>query len=195
MKAVAFIAPRFHDALPDDETQPPDKRLPLNWARLAEMEASGVIDCQSHTYEHRYLPHWPRPIGLQGVDAEYVRRCQTLARLSMREDMVLSKQTIERRLSKPVRHLAFPNYRGTPAAIRTGQTVGYTGFWWGVLPGRPTNRANDCPTQIVRLKGEFIRRLPGVDRQTLREVLGRRFANRTPTPVSATAPTAEHQLA
>lgn len=171
MKAVAFIAPRFHGNT-NDAT---DARC-CTWDELREMHASGVVDVQSHTYSHRYVPRWPEPAMLLGPDAERVEAMRGEP-MDLAEDLSRAKQVIETRLDKHVRHLAFPRYNGSAAAIEVGRSLGYEAFWWGVLPHRPLNRPGDPATHIVRLSGEFVRRLPGPDRRPLTAILAERYGS------------------
>ena len=68
MKAVAFIATRFHREDSEDvsDEYTGDLPEPLSWSQIREMHASGVIDFQSHTHAHRYIPRWPEPVVLTG---------------------------------------------------------------------------------------------------------------------------------
>jgi hypothetical protein len=176
MRGVAFIVPRFHEeASPGFAGSSSHLPLrPLNWSQIREMHDSGVIDFQSHTYEHRYLPRWPEPLNLEGSDPEVVAALRGPA-LAVEEDFRLSRQILEQRLNKCVRHLAFPMFDGTAEALRIGRECGYEGFWWGVLPHCPGNRPGQSPSRIVRLKPEFLRRLPGEGRLSLSRVLEERY--------------------
>jgi hypothetical protein len=134
------------------------------------MHESGTIDFQSHTYEHRYLPRWPEPISLEGSAPEVVESLRGLA-LAIREDFRLSKEILEQKLNKPIRHLAFPRFTGTTEALHIGGECGYEGFWWGAMSHCPDNRPGQSLNYIVRLKPQFLRRLPGKGRMPLTEVL------------------------
>lgn len=182
MNAVAFIAPRFHDETTALATK---KYRTVTWDQLREMDASGIIDCQSHTHCHRYVPRWPQPAPLEGVDPVYVKTCQQGTCLQLREDLLLAKNTLESKLDKSVCHLAFPQFDGNDRAILTGLDLGYRGFWWGALPRRPLNNVGSPATRIVRLKGDLLRRLPGRDRLTLHAILRRRLH---PRPLPAIPP-------
>jgi peptidoglycan/xylan/chitin deacetylase (PgdA/CDA1 family) len=179
MKGVAFIVPRFHEeasqGLPYHSGHLP--RRPLNWLQIREMHDSGAMDFQSHTYEHRYLPRWPEPLNLEGSDPEVVGSLRGPV-LAIREDFRLSKEILEQKLNKAVCHLAFPMFNGTAEALRIGQECGYEAFWWGVIPHFPGNRPGQSPSHIVRLKPEFLRRLPGEGRLSLSRVLGERYGAR-----------------
>jgi len=170
-RAVTFIAPGLHpEASEDSRTD----RL-CTWEEIREMHDSGVIDFQSHTYEHRYVPRWPQPWPLTGVDDALVQGARRAA-LPLEEDLRQARREIERRLDKRVEHLAFPNYRTTPQASAIALRVGYRGLWMGTLPQRPWNAPGDRVDCIVRLSGEFLRRLPGRGRRSLPAILRDRYA-------------------
>jgi peptidoglycan/xylan/chitin deacetylase (PgdA/CDA1 family) len=176
MKAVAFIATRFHQdqdahTLSSSST---DISCPLSWSQIRQMHESGVIDFQSHTHEHRYIPRWPEPADLEGSDAEVVRSSRG-PEIGIAEDFQLSKETLEQKLNKTVSHLAFPCFNGTKQALFIGQRLGYKGFWWGVLPHRPDNRPGHSPLYIVRIGGRYLRRLPGNGREPLFRIMRRRY--------------------
>ena len=165
MKAVAFVAPGLH------EENGVRTGSPLSWQQIREMHDSGVIDFQSHTYDHRYVPRWPETLdGLEGSELAQVRELRGPA-LAMAEDFRLAKEALELRLGKTVRHLAFPQFNGTEEAISIGRETGYEAFWWGVLPHRPDNRPGDPRSHIVRLDGRNLRRLPGDGREPLTRIL------------------------
>ncbi len=172
MRAVAFIAPRFHSAFAQRQI---DQRC-CTWGELHEMHASGHVDVQSHTFSHRYVARWPEPAALIGADPAAIEAMRGCA-LSLADDLRRARDILEERLGKRIRHLAFPRYNGTEEAIAVGRSIGYEGFWWGVLPGRPLNRPGDPPTHIVRLSGEFVRRLPGPYRRSLAAILAQRYGH------------------
>lgn len=170
-RAVAFIAPSFHDCVPERVAQ----GRACTWDELAEMHASGVIDVQSHTLEHRLMHRWPEPAPICGVvNGPHIAPPTT--EYSMREDFRLAKALIELRLGKTVRHLCFPCYDGTTEAVDAAMSVGYESFWWGVLPRVPYNRPGEnAAHHIVRVSEEFLRRLPGDGRVSLGIILRARY--------------------
>lgn len=169
-RAVAFISPGLHR---DESALMREDRL-CTWREIQEMHDSGLVDFQSHTFEHRFAPRWPQPWPLTGIDDTVAQQRRGSA-MSLAEDFTLSRQTIEQRLRKHVEHLAFPNYRSTAAASAVARNVGYRGLWYGTLPHRPCNRTGDSPCFISRISGEFIRRLPGTGRRRLTEILSDRY--------------------
>lgn len=179
MRAVAFIAPRFYREDSEDSLSRARSGLPspLGWSQIREMHESKVIDFQSHTYEHRYVPRWPEPADLEGCAPDVVCSRRGPA-LTISEDFRLAKETLDEKLGKPVRHLAFPRYKGTEEALRIGRECGYKAFWWGIVPNRPDNRPGLSPSYIVRLKCDYLRRLPGEGRLPLRTILLARYRRR-----------------
>jgi len=168
-RGVAFIAPAFHDS-------PAATRLPVcTWDQLREMNDSGIVDIQAHTFEHRLVRRWPAGSPLTGVSVEQCDQFRGPA-LSMAADFARAKTDIESRLGKSVRHMAFPQYDGSPEAIAAGRAAGYEAFYWGVRPGIPINGPDAEPDVIVRLSGEFLPRLPGIGRTSLHSILRRRYA-------------------
>ncbi len=178
-KAVAFICPALHRE-PDENNvaNGHDSHGGLcDWQQIRHMHDSGHIDFQPHTNSHRYVPDWPKPLQLSGVDNE-VANLRRPEPVPLDEDLKQAKATLDQTLSKNTQHLAFPQYYGTPLAIQTAKQLGYRGFWWGVLPHRPINRPSTFPDMIVRLSGEFVRRLPGKGRIGLANIMHNRYGNR-----------------
>jgi peptidoglycan/xylan/chitin deacetylase (PgdA/CDA1 family) len=193
-RAVAFVVPALHR---EENEEGVDRAAGLcTWSEIQQMHDSGLVDFQPHTNSHRYIPHWPRALPLAGVDPALVesRRPEPT---HLVEDLQRSKDELERRLNKTTRHLAFPQYNGTDQAITVARELGYRGFWWGVLPGRALNRPNtsshtgtpdtpgapsDSAARIVRVSGEFVRRLPGQNRVSLGRLLQARYGKRFVRP-------------
>lgn len=168
--AVAFIAPAFHSV--EDEL-PAEVRRPCSWRELGEMHASGVIDIQSHTLEHRYVPRWPEVLELSDVAARFQGRRREA--LPLEEDFRAARDLIRERLGKEVRHLAFPRFDGTAEAVAAGLRAGYRAFWWGAHPTPPSRVAGGVGQHMTRISGEFLQRLPGEGRAPLARILGRRY--------------------
>jgi len=169
LHAVAFVAPAFHA----DSYDLDNARRPCTWAELMEMQESGLVDMQAHTYTHRYVPNWPEPLDLAGIDRDYSRSIQTRHMLSMESDFGKAREVLEMRLGKPVHHMAFPMYTGTEAADDIAQAAGYDALWRGTQAGRRANRPGDPIGSIVRIDARFLRRLPGEGRASLSGVLRR----------------------
>lgn len=172
-RAVAFASPSYHDLA---ETARESRHRPCTWAELVSLQRSGFVDIQSHSLEHRYFRRWPEPVPLCGAEPWMNERIARSKGRTMAEDLLLAKETLEKKMDKSVHHLAFPKYDGTEEAVMVGQEVGYASFWWGVLPGRPNNfQSETAALRIVRISGEFLRRLPGEGRITLKSIMGARY--------------------
>jgi peptidoglycan/xylan/chitin deacetylase (PgdA/CDA1 family) len=172
-RAVAFIAPGLHaDAGPDDDAV---AARPMTWREIRAIHDSGLVDFESHTFESRYVPDWPRPAALAGCDPaiEDARRRQPTA---FKEDIADSRAAIAAQLpAAAVEHLSFPMYIGNEAAVRTAQSLGFKACHWGLIEGRPLNRRGDSPFYISRLSDEFLRRLPGDGRVSMIHLLRERL--------------------
>lgn len=175
MKAVAFICPGLHREESEYPLAPDQNRegLPCSWEQIRAMHASGVVDFQSHTLEHRYVPRWPEAAPLSGSRADLVDGLRGRP-LPLAEDLQRAKAILETRLAKRVTHLAFPKFIGTNIAVDVGKAVGYRAFWWGALPGSRTRPGKLQPSHLPRLNDEWLRRLPGVGRRRLNEVVSER---------------------
>ncbi len=170
--AIAFIAPGLHaDAGPEDAT---DAR-PMTWQEVETIHASGRVEFQSHTLESRYVPGWPAPAALSGVDPA-IEDARRRVPLPFDQDLLASRRLIEARLpGAKIDQLCFPQYDGTAAAIESARALGFTACYWGLIPGRALNKPGDSPYHVSRMSGEFVRRLPGSGRLSLGRLLRERL--------------------
>jgi len=170
--ALAFIAPGLHGEGGQDEDS---EARPLSWREIKAMHSAGRLEFHSHTFESRFVPRWPAAAALAGCDPQIERSRRGPPR-PLAEDLALSRQAIEGRLPNArVDQLAFPLYLGTEAAVRVALEAGFRACHWGLIAGRPVNRPGDSPLFISRLSDEFVRRLPGTGRMTLRQLLENRL--------------------
>lgn len=123
---------------------------------------------------------------------------------AMIRELMGSKEVIEKRIHKSVRHLCHPFYSGSQLAISLSSKCGYRSNYWGwpvpssrffkryghdhshaschltdlstgpLLNGKRTNRPGDDPFKIVRLPGDYIFRLPGEGRESLAQIMIRK---------------------
>jgi len=108
-----------------------------------------------------------------------VRRCgggrveaPAEALAAVRDDLARSQASIEAELGgKRCTHLCFPYTEGSQTALGLAAEAGYEAAYWGILPGRTINRPGDDPMSIVRLKNDYIHRLPGRGRRPLAGIL------------------------
>lgn len=162
-RALAFVAPGMHfDEVPAAFRGV--EQRPMTWAELGEIHSSGLIDIESHTLESRYVPRWPQPMALDGVDGELEAALRG-PHLALDEDFRCAKALLESRLpGKTVRHLAFPAYDGTAEAVTAASRCGYEACHWGIRPGQPVNGRGTSPLHISRMSYEYLRRMPGEGR-------------------------------
>jgi len=91
-------------------------------------------------------------------------------------ELVQSKRAIESRLGKTVNHFCYPWWEGSKIAVEESKRAGYLTNFWGILPGKRTNRCGDDPFRIVRiLSDDLIFRLPGEGRKSLFRIFRDRF--------------------
>ncbi|MEP7312863.1 MAG: polysaccharide deacetylase family protein [Pseudomonadota bacterium] len=170
---TAFIAPGLHADQFEDFQE--SAYRPMTWGEIVQLHASGLVSIQSHTLQSQYVPRWPAAAELAGVDPRIEARLRQPP-LGLAADFRAAKQLIEARCpGTSVRHLCFPMYQGNAAAIEAAAASGYTACYWGLLPGSPDVTRGTAPMHIPRLAGEFLRRLPGEGRLSLRQLLRNRL--------------------
>ncbi len=101
----------------------------LDWARLREMQASGVFDIQSHTHDLHYKIN-------DGGDAEPVflaatRPGETVDGVTswdelVRTDLTRSRDAIREHIGRTPAYLAWPYGFGNPRVDRVAREVGFT---------------------------------------------------------------------
>ncbi len=92
-----------------------DRTVALTWEEARAMEASGLVDIQSHTHFHRdYFPRPGEKSGMAAPERELLFR-----------DLAASKELIEARLGKKCRYLAWPWGKYDPEALRQAGELGF----------------------------------------------------------------------
>ena len=180
MHAIAFVCPRLHR---DTDADPAGF---CTWSELRRMQASGEIDCQPHTPDHRDLVRWPEPVPLTGVDREAAARRQaagdgrdpdrTASLRAARDELADGLGIAVERLT----HLALPRHHGSAAVRRDAAAAGFDVIYGGFEPGRVLQRPSDDPLRVPRLLPGALHRLPGPSRRTLADAARRWLRPRTP---------------
>lgn len=98
--------------------------------------------------------------------------------LAILKDLSLSKEMIENRLGKPVNHLCYPNCLYSELSTKLSMEAGYLTNFCGCIPGKPANKKGDNPYRCVRLKNDFIFRLPGEGRVSLLSIIESKIKRR-----------------
>lgn len=98
---------------------------------------------------------------------------------SLVEDLALAKELIQQKVSADAgRHLCLPYTVGSEAAVAAAQKAGMASCFWGTIPGQRSNRRGSDPFRLVRIKNDFIWRLPGKNRKSLLGIYGLKIKRR-----------------
>lgn len=90
---------------------------------------------------------------------------------AMAREMTVSRNMLEETIERPVLDFAYPWTEGSDLAIELSRAAGYRTNFWGPLRGARINRQGQDPFRVVRLKEDYLLRLPGHGRRTLIDVL------------------------
>ena len=98
---------------------------------------------------------------------------------ALAEDLVLARDIIQKKLDhRAGNHLCLPYTVGSEKAIAAAKQIGMQSCFWGTVPGRRTNDPGDDPFHCVRIKNDFIWRLPGKNRKSLFEIYSMKIKRR-----------------
>jgi len=95
------------------------------------------------------------------------------------QNLTTSKETIEKRLNKEVRHLCYPYSLYSETSTELSREAGYRTNFCGCIPNIKVNKKGGDPFRCVRLKDDFIFRLPGAGRKSLRDIIMFKFKRRS----------------
>jgi hypothetical protein len=76
------------------------------------------------------------------------------------------------------RYFCVPYASGGDATVVAARDAGIRGVFWGVDARRRTNRPLDDPFRVVRVKNDFVPRLPGRNRSSLAAIYLSKLARR-----------------
>jgi peptidoglycan/xylan/chitin deacetylase (PgdA/CDA1 family) len=101
----------------------------LDWARLREMQESGVFDIQSHTHDLHYKVN--EGSAAQPVFLAATQSGETVAGVSswdelVRADLTRSRNAIRAHIGRTPAYLAWPYGFGNPRVDRVAREVGFT---------------------------------------------------------------------
>ncbi len=120
---------------------------------------------------------WPQK--LEAVVEKWRQKLPALGRFetsaeteaAIENSLRVSKAEIESRIPQAsVRHLCFPYTIGSQLAVDIAKRTGYESCFWGLRQGQRCNRSGDDPMFSVRLKGDFLMRLPGTRRMSRSQI-------------------------
>lgn len=106
---------------------------------------------------------------------------QEQTRKYLLEDLVLSKEMLSQRLGKDIQHLCYPWGIGSEQAVSLSQEAGYASNFWVTLDQRNSNFPGESPYFIPRLKDDYLFRLPGEGRHSLRQIFQTKLQRRKNT--------------
>jgi peptidoglycan/xylan/chitin deacetylase (PgdA/CDA1 family) len=113
-----------------------DRAVALQWEEAREMEASGLVDIQSHTHFHRDYFQGP----------EESRHLDLAKKEELAADLRQSKDLIEAHLEKKCRFLAWPWGKYDEPAVAVAQGAGFGGIL-------TTEKGVNCPgSNPLRIK-------------------------------------------
>ena len=101
---------------------------------------------------------------------------ETLAEI--RQELEQSRELLEQRLRKPVRHFCFPYSLYCESVLELVREAGYRSSFIGTHPSRRSNARGEDPYTTVRLNNDYLRCLPGQGRRGLAAVLADKVRHR-----------------
>lgn len=148
------------------------------------------LDCMKHVSENggriffhrgrwrrnliKHVEEFKKRYGLKDGLATPEQRDQEIL-----DNLIKSKRLIEEHLNqKIVRHFCYPYGIGSTLCTDLSKSAGYVANFWSYIVGRRSNTPGDDPFHCVRLKNDFIFRLPGEGRKSLVEIIKFKFRRR-----------------
>jgi Predicted xylanase/chitin deacetylase len=144
--------------------------------RIYSNEVAGNA-CMDHVQKNGGASFFNNPSWrseLKDVESRYHNGSTLLAEEEI-SDMILtdlrtSRETIEQRLECEISQLCYPAGAGSDLSVRLSKKAGYRTNMWQTLPGHNKNYPGCDPYYLVRLKNDFLRRLPGTGRRSLVDI-------------------------
>jgi hypothetical protein len=98
----------------------------------------------------------------------------------MREDLAVARECLREKLGDPTagRTLCVPFTLGGESAIRVARELRIEAMFWGVSPSQRISRPGSDPLRLVRLKNDFLWRLPGKGRKSLSSIYAAKVKRR-----------------
>jgi hypothetical protein len=94
-------------------------------------------------------------------------------------DLATARDLLREKVSpRAGNHFCLPFSAGSELTVRAATRLGLASISWGTLPGRRDNRPGDDPLRILRIKSDFLWRLPGTGRNSLANIYGRKLLRR-----------------
>jgi hypothetical protein len=102
------------------------------------------------------------------------------AREEMTEELSLARDTLRSRLGDPHAGgtMCLPFTLGGDTVISVARDLGLEALFWGVSSEHRVNRPGLDPMRVVRLKNDFIFRLPGKGRRPVAQIYAGKLTRR-----------------
>jgi hypothetical protein len=98
---------------------------------------------------------------------------------AIRRDLQTATDLIHREVHHEAgNHLCLPFTVGSRLGVDAARLIGMKSCFWGIIAGRRSNKIGDDPLHLVRIKHDFIWRLPGTGRKSLHTVYGMKALRR-----------------
>jgi peptidoglycan/xylan/chitin deacetylase (PgdA/CDA1 family) len=97
---------------------------------------------------------------------------------AIRRELEEARTLIERHTGRPVVHLCYPWHASGPTARRLAREAGYLTAFCGKVPGVPITPPGGDPQSIARIGEDYVELLPGRGRDSIVNVLGRKWSRR-----------------
>jgi hypothetical protein len=141
----------------------------INWVK----HNGGVLFFQKAGWRKELKDRVLKYIRKNGDSGRFLSRQERYN--EMYNDLYLSKQIIENKLNKKVRHLCYPWFKGSDLSVLTSKEAGYECSYWGILNRRATNPIGVNPNYLARMKDDYLVTLPGNGRSSLFKVMRERI--------------------
>lgn len=140
---------------------------------IAEPAAHAVRDAYMREYHgasptRRQLRKWESLLP----DSAFLRLSTEEVELAIRKDLAASQNALRNGLRDATvgRHLCLPFTAGSDVAVDVAKRLGYSTVFWGVSRTRRSNPPGSDLMRIVRLKNDFVWRLPSIHRRSLASI-------------------------
>ncbi len=154
----------------------PAVRLPMAAAREFQARARVVLGRTDGRLGPSELADLRKRLPFSAVEPVTSEQMQA----EMREDLALARACLRGKLGDPAagRTLCIPFTQGGETAIRVARELGIEAMFWGVSRAQRISRPGSDPLRLVRLKNDFLWRLPGEGRKSLGSIYAAKVKRR-----------------
>ena len=99
-------------------------------------------------------------------------------RKQIEQEVIQAREALRAHLGVSSDFLCLPFGEGNDSVVARLRTLGVRACFWSARPGRSTNRVGDDLGSIVRIKNDFLWRLPGRGRRSLKRIYADKIVRR-----------------